>query len=885
MYPDSETQAIPTLPAMRHLTPALCIFSLLAACSTTSELLAINASSAEEVASEPTDTEQITAINPTSARDDVDDALAEDGAKLTLQEQRKVLLVERHLENANELRGRLRLEDARMELGLALGLAPDNLQVKRALAEVNALLGQGDGEIETVTSDLNQRHQLRVQQLRVEASDSLRKGKDAIALGNYQAAIAELTIAMNHVRWAPYSIDWSGIDEEITTLLAKAKADKKLAGEQMTLTAQQEAFAALQAQGEAEAQRKDAVLTSIFERGILAFDKANYDEAIDYADQVLRKDPGNEWAMDLRQSAYKVGREQVRGDYVKNKREQFARWREQMDEKRIPWVKVVTLPDQEKWRALTAERKLRKGLDLSLLSKATGSALRESLKTKTLRIPSIDEEESLQAVMDIVRRTTGLPIVVDPAAEEAVEDAAVLFDFTLPNELTAEQIINLITDFAGEEVTWTIRHDAVLITTTEKARGELKVVHHDVQDLIFGLTDFLGPRIDKLRLLDELEDDDGGGPFGGIGERPQLTDPDELSTMIRENVAVGTWDDGPNLESYDGHLIVTHTVEAQVQVRQFLEDLRRFNSSLVTIESKFMTVADNFIQEIGVDFRGLASNPLTDITNGLEDMASAGLDNGGTGADGPNAAGAPSSGFFYDDGPDGDFRARTENMFNSTLGDAITTIGGLSFQLDFLNDLEVSMIMRAVEKTSKFELINDQVLSVHNTQRAFVTVINQKAYIQDFDVEVAQFQAVADPQVNVLHEGVVLDVRPTIHHDRKYLRLEIQPTVAKIVALEPFSSTLGGNTSPVEFALPELEVQSIFTTADIPDGGSVMLGGLSNIRNIERRAEVPWLAKIPLIGFFFKEEGYNDENESLMILIRARITDVREEVKRLEASY
>jgi hypothetical protein len=35
----------------------------------------------------------------------------------------------------------------------------------------------------------------------------------------------------------------------------------------------------------------------------------------------------------------------------------------------------------------------------------------------------------------------------------------------------------------------------------------------------------------------------------------------------------------------------------------------------------------------------------------------------------------------------------------------------------------------------------------------------QFAYIQDFDVEVAQFQAVADPQVNVLTEGSVLDVR------------------------------------------------------------------------------------------------------------------------------
>jgi hypothetical protein len=39
---------------------------------------------------------------------------------------------------------------------------------------------------------------------------------------------------------------------------------------------------------------------------------------------------------------------------------------------------------------------------------------------------------------------------------------------------------------------------------------------------VFSLTDFFGPRIDRLRLLDDMEDDDGGGPFGGIGEKPKL---------------------------------------------------------------------------------------------------------------------------------------------------------------------------------------------------------------------------------------------------------------------------------------------------------------------------------------------------------------------------
>jgi type II secretory pathway component GspD/PulD (secretin) len=497
---------------------------------------------------------------------------------------------------------------------------------------------------------------------------------------------------------------------------------------------------------------------------------------------------------------------------------------------------------------------------------------------------SAKDEESIATVIDALRVQSGLPLVVDPAADAAAKEGAVVFTFDFNNRLTAEQVLNLITKQAGDKVTWTVRHDAVLITTKEKARDKPIIYNHDVQDLVFGLTDFMGPRIDRLRLIDQMQDDDGGGPFGGIGEKPKIIEPADLSTLIQENVAVGTWQEaGVSIEAAEGFILINHTPEVQQQVRDFLNDLRRFSSSLVTIESKFLSVSSNWIQEIGVDFRGIDNIDVTDVTNGLEDMASRGLDNGGTGTEGTNAAGHPSAGIYYDDGQDGDFRATTQNFFSNALGSALSTIGGATFQIGFLDQLNLQAIMRAVEKSSSIELVNDQVLSVHNTQRAYVTVINQRAYIQDFDVEVAQFQAVADPQINVLNEGVVLDVRPTIHDNRKYLTLEIQPTVAKVVALRDFSSTLGGNTSPIQFQLPELQVQSVFTSAVIPDGGSIMLGGLSNIRNIERRAEVPWVAKIPLIGFFFKQEGYNDENKSLMILIRARITDVRDELKKIEA--
>jgi len=809
--------------------------------------------------------------------------LAQDAEHASLGEQRKAFLVQQHIDAAKAMLKDLRLDDAVREAGIALDLEPDSLEAKNLRAQALALKGESIAQQKTLAEDMTERQALRVQQMRAEAQDSLRKAKLSIARSDYTGAIAELEIANNLVKYAPFSIDWQGLDVEVKTLLESAKASRAAAEQAAEDQKQRKAYEAIQAEEQAARDRKAALVAGALDRAISAFRAGDYEDAEALAKQALAKDPHNSQAVEIRDAAFRAGRTKVRDEYVERKNEQFLRWQETIKEMQIPYVGVITEPDADQWNQITALRAKRRGLDLSQKVPESEKALRDQLHTTTLQMPEVKDQESLTKVMDIVKTITGLPIVVDPAAEAAASTGGVVFNFNFENKLTAEQALNLITKMVGDSVTWTIRHDVVLVTTKEKARGKPIIINHDVQDIVFGLTDFLGPRIDQLRLLDKMQDEDGGGPFGAVLEKKKMIEPADLATLIQENVAVGTWqDEGVSIDVHEGYILIDHVPEVQEQVRQFLEDLRRFGSSLVTIESKFMTVGSNWLQEIGVDLRGLDNQAVNDVTNGLEDMASRGLDNGGTGTSGSNASGHPSAGVFYDDGGDGDFRATTQNFFGSPLGAALSNIGGMTFQLTSLSALNLSAILRAVEKSSTFELVNDQVLSVHNTQRAYVQVINQRAYIQDFDVEVAQFQAVADPQVNVLHEGVVLDVRPTIHTDRRTLTLEIQPTVAKIVALRDFSSTLGGNTSPVTFQLPELQVQSVFTTATIPDGGSLLLGGLSNVRNIERRAEVPWFAKIPIVGFFFKQEGYDDENKSLLILIRARITDVRDELKKLE---
>ena len=806
---------------------------------------------------------------------DADSFLDERWKQLSLTEQKKAYLLEQHMANAADLREAARLEDAYAELENALLLDSDYLPAKKLKAEIGALLGYAAESADSMNTSAGDQWQRQTQQLLMKGRDNLNRGKAALARGDYNEAVAEFTLCQNHVTYAP-AIDWNGLGEEAAALLQRAKAERLASASEEQGRKRRAAYDALKVE-EAEAAAREAQVTAtIISDAIASFKVGDYKNAMELCDKALVNSPRNAQAQDIRTSAYRASREQASNDYLQNKREKYAMWAEHILELQIPVTDVFKAASAEYWNDITEKRAERRGLSLDENISTNELALRAKLASTVINRLQIPETESLRELFGIVQTQTGLPIFVDPLAEEAAYEEAATFEYDLPYPIAVSNLLAMVTEQAGEQVTWAIRHDVVLVTTKEKARGDLALYSHDVNDLILGLTDFMGPRINKLRLLDNMEDDDGGGPFGTIGESPTLIEPEDLTTLVTDNVAVGQWeDDGVTIAIYEGHMIVVHTPKVQREVKKFLADLRRFNTSLINIESKFMTVGDNWIQEIGVEWGGV-DNPgvpftdLDDVTSGLEDQAGLGLDNGGTG----DASSSPSSGFFYDDGQDGDFKATTANIFGSALGNALSTIGGLTTQWSVLDDAQLSMIMRAVEKKSEVELINDQILSVFNTQRAYITVVKQRAYIQDYDVEAFQFEVAADPQINVVHEGIVLDVRPTISHDRRAITLEVQPTVATLINMKSFTTSLGGSTSPVTLELPELEVKSVFTTVEVPDGGSILLGGLSKVRNVERRAEVPWLGKIPVIGFFFKEEGYSDEKQSLMIMIKASITDI-----------
>ena len=74
---------------------------------------------------------------------------------------------------------------------------------------------------------------------------------------------------------------------------------------------------------------------------------------------------------------------------------------------------------------------------------------------------------------------------------------------------------------------------------------------------------------------------------------------------------------------------------------------------------------------------------------------------------------------------------------------------------------------------------------------------------------------------------------------------------------------------------------SVVTTVSVPDGGTVLLGGIKRLSEGRNEFGVPILSKVPYINRLFKNVGIGRETESLMMMVTPRIIIQEEEEERL----
>lgn len=810
----------------------------------------------------------------------------------TLRDQKIALLVREHVMTARMAYADARLLEAENELLAALTLDPTAAEARGLLEQVQVALGKATSDITGSSDDVHLQTLALAERTKADAQANLEAGRNYLMEGNYDVAIGKLRLARSAMSGSNLRIDWGGMQAEVDSLLAQAEGDRDLAVAAQRDDAARATFEALQEKRNMELERRNLRLDAMLADAIAAFDNYEFDRSIGLCEDILREDPLNGRARELIHSSQKARHNNIEQEWITRRSERYQNWLADIEEARVLTTEIMGMPDPNHWRNISAKRAAYR---LTAGDEAD-SELNQSLVAdiNSQRIPSLifEGETSLETVVDQLRTFTSIPFVVTPDAVEAVDSEGIEFNLNMTHELTVANALNIITDVAGPGVTHTFRHGVVYITSTEKAHSNLVLHAHEIRDLTAVVVDHSGPKIQEIRLPDGEYDDEDGTQFGGvIGEAVPLMDPDNLATLVQQGVAPSTWEnDGVTIAPMNGLLFVRQTPEVHRQIEEFLGGFRRYTSSMVNIEAKFLTITKDYLQEIGVDWRGNGGNStslelvnLDDVTSGFDDNASLALDNDGPGL--PSGADSnPSAGAYFDDFLDGDFRARNENILGA-YGSRLGTTGGLAMQLSFLDDLQYSLILNAVEKQQHAQELTSTVLSAQNTQRAYATMLNQITYVQDFDVEVALASFIADPIIGVISDGIVLDVRPTIAQNRKYITLELRPTVATIVQpITEFTSSLAALTVPITIQLPELQISSANTTVVVPDGGTVVIGGLKKLFNIDQRAEIPFLSDIPVLSLLFKTEGEAEENKDVILMIRATIIDANEMQDALDAS-
>lgn len=789
--------------------------------------------------------------------------------------QRNASLIEMSLREAEKAMELKLWADAARTAGQVLDLDPGNERARAILLAAQDLLSGSKPTVARQAEDRVFLDRVSAERDRDRAARDMKAGDLAVEGQRYGDAIDAYQRALLVLRYSVHFQPGNDLERTIEKKLADAQqgkiaADKNVEDRKRAASKQQleEEENRLRIQSAARVKR-------LLDQANADFQVNNFAAAISNLDMALTEDPTNAHARALRELASRARHDQT-VDYLRQ--DWKAEWAKTFDYLRtmdVPQTETVRY-DMARWAEIANVK------PITFSPPEEQGTAEERLILDKLASTVIDHRFASAPVADwaaYYQNATGITfdITKDVAALDA--ETTTLKDFSLPSR-SVKQALEVIKSLTN--VHWKVEAGMVRLVIAEKAGGRMFVKHYQVGDIIRGVPDKPGR---ELKLT--VPGDEAPADAEEDGEtKPTVVDVTKLESLIKDNIGGPTAWEGESLLGFQpnsGVMIVRHTKETHDAVFKLLQDLRRAVGILVQVEARFLKVEDSFLEDVGVDFRGLGDQSSGGVAGrGLErkgDRRDFRFDDYGqpqlTSPAAPGTIGTGTEpGAFFDDGGDGDIAGRTENLYDSTLGGGegeLDNAGGLSIQYTYLDDTELQVILRAVEKRQRSEVVTAPKLLVYNNTRANMSVLRHTSYIRDFEVEIAQSAAVANPVVDVVRDGVVLDVRPVVSADRRYITMELRPTVMELQQPIPTFVTTLGVGQPISIQLPRVTLQRVRTTLTMPDGATVMLGGMTLAEKTNQVSGVPILKDLPGLSFFFSRKGTFVQNKKVLILVRAQV--------------
>jgi type II secretory pathway component GspD/PulD (secretin) len=195
-------------------------------------------------------------------------------------------------------------------------------------------------------------------------------------------------------------------------------------------------------------------------------------------------------------------------------------------------------------------------------------------------------------------------------------------------------------------------------------------------------------------------------------------------------------------------------------------------------------------------------------------------------------------------------------------------------------------LLKAIQESKDSEILTSPRITLSNTQRGNIAVVKTINYIQSTSVS----EGVVTPVIGTVPQGTTFDVRPIVSADRRYIYLEVTPSVFEVEEITSFTFSgvntdvnIGGggqgttNIPPEQTVqLPTVNISQVSVTVCIPDKGTLMIGGLGSITKTHLVSGIPILSKIPVLKHLFTRDQKTNDKANLIILLKPTIL-IREE--------
>lgn len=780
----------------------------------------------------------------------------------------------------------------------------------------------------TLVDELRARDRILWQRAVARMENNARNARQAVADELFDEARSQAELAVQIIETAR-----AYADPPDSYLAAKSRADALLA-EVQTAAAEYERRLGAMTIDETRRQieirkaaqeklRRDKI-EQLFNTADQLRRERRFAEAAETIRQIRYLDPSNARAKGLLEIYEDMRSLDYQRDIKETRRYQERESLTEVKEALIPWNQNVLYP--KNWRELTIKR-----ADLRPYGTGEDDGLNRLLdKPKSLSDFRF-QDAPLEQVMESLRSSSGLNIHVDWNDLEArgIERTRPV-SMQLRDVSYRTALRELLTQAGGDIALGFTSEDGVLrIASRDKLDRDKDTLVYDIRDLLIDVPRFAGPKLTTSddgttittvsaagvnslfkEKLDALEE----GPRAETRNDSLVA---QLLEIVQSTVEPDSWSvrggDG-SLHELNGQLIVYNTSEAQRQVSHLLEQLRATRALQIAVEGRFLIVTSNFLEEIGVDLDFVFNSGSAGYDRAFNNQGAV-FDNftgapvliprqvsrvgaapavPGVGGDGftrstSTAQPYTQPGFIPVNsgvGPSGSqFTPVPANAGSINLVDPgeITSqvpgsFGGREFQPgllvagSFLDNLQVDFLIRATQANRRSSIVQAPRLMMFNGQRAFVAIQRTRSYVSSLTPAVAEGAVGVTPVQAQIASGTVLDVEGTISADRRYVTLTVQTSLAEEPSFERFQIQSGSGNSPGQFIqLPDQQTRIIRTTVSVPDGGTVLLGGLKQSGEVEVEAGVPILSKIPILKRAFTNATTVKDTQTLLILLKAKI--------------